>query len=69
MNAHSDLTPEYASRLAVTALVADLEHWAISVAVDGQVAAEDLIRTLDLVREAALPDTAASYEPAATAAG
>jgi hypothetical protein len=69
MDTHSDLSPEYASRLAVTALVADLEYWARSVAVDGHIAAADLIRTLDLVREAAVPDAVTTDDHAAAAAG
>jgi hypothetical protein len=64
MDAHNDLTPEHASRLAVTALIADLEYWARSVAVDGHLAVVDLIRTLDLVRETTVPDPVPSYERA-----
>jgi hypothetical protein len=48
------LTVEEASRLAVTALAADLEFWARAVSVDGWVGVNDLIRTLDLVRETAV---------------
>ncbi|MFC4949078.1 hypothetical protein [Pseudonocardia sp. GCM10023141] len=66
MHAHSDLTPEHASRLAVTALVADLEYWARSVAVDGHLAVVDLIRTLDLVRDTTVPDPVPSYEHTAS---
>ena len=69
MDAHSDLTPEHASRLAVTALVADLEYWARSVSVDGYLAAEDLIRTLDLVRQTAGPEPVPTPEHASTGAG
>jgi hypothetical protein len=50
-----ELTVEEASRLAVTALAADLEFWARAVSVDGWVGVNDLIRTLDLVREAGVP--------------
>lgn len=50
-----ELTAEEASRLAVTALAADLEFWARAVSVDGWVGVNDLIRTLDLVREAGVP--------------
>jgi hypothetical protein len=50
-----ELTVEEASRLAVTALAADLEFWAREVSVDGWVGVNDLIRTLDLVREAGAP--------------
>jgi hypothetical protein len=51
-----ELDPELASRLAVTAVAADLEYWARSTAVDGRVGLNDLIRTLDLVREASSPE-------------
>ena len=50
-----ELTAEEASRLAVTALAADLEFWARTVSVDGWVGVNDLIRTLDLIREAGVP--------------
>jgi hypothetical protein len=50
-----EITPEEASRLAVTALAADLEFWARTVCVNGRVGLNDLIRTLDLVREAGVP--------------
>lgn len=50
-----ELTGEEASRLAVTALAADLEFWVRAVSVDDWVGVNDLIRTLDLVREAGVP--------------
>lgn len=56
MDTPLELTPEDASRLAVTALAADLEHWARSVAVEGRLAVDDLLHTLDMVRETALPE-------------
>jgi hypothetical protein len=49
------LTVEQASRLAVTALAADLEYWARTVAVDGRVGLNDLTRALDTVRETSVP--------------
>jgi hypothetical protein len=49
------LTVEEASRLAVTALAADLEYWARTVAVDGRVGLNDLTRALDTVRETSVP--------------
>jgi hypothetical protein len=56
MNEHDDeLTPEQASRLAITALVTDLEYWARTVSVDGAVGVNDLTRTLDIFREASVP--------------
>lgn len=56
MNEHGEeLTPEQASRLAVTALVTDLEYWARTVSVDGSVGVNDLTRALDIFREASVP--------------
>jgi hypothetical protein len=52
---HHELTPEQASRLAVTALAADIAYWAHATAVDGRVAVDDLTRTLDIVRQASVP--------------
>jgi hypothetical protein len=51
-----ELDPELASRLAVTAVAADLEYWARGTAVDGRVGLNDLIRTLDVIREASSPE-------------
>jgi antirestriction protein ArdC len=53
--ASEELTAEEASRLAVTALAADLEFWARAVSVDGWVGVNDLIHTLDMAREASVP--------------
>jgi hypothetical protein len=56
MNEYDDeLTPEQASRLAVTALVTDLEYWARTFSVDGAVGVNDLTRALDTFREASIP--------------
>jgi hypothetical protein len=56
MNEHDEeLTAGQASRLAVTALITDLEYWARTVAVDGAVGVNDLTRALDIVREASVP--------------
>jgi hypothetical protein len=49
-----DLTPEQASRMAVIAVTSDLEFWARSVSVEGQVGLNDLTRTLDMIRDASL---------------
>jgi hypothetical protein len=56
MDTQPDLTPEQASRLAVTAVAADLEYWARTASVDGRVGLNDLTRTLDLIREASAPE-------------
>ncbi|HEY2296557.1 MAG TPA: hypothetical protein VGH43_02415 [Jatrophihabitans sp.] len=53
---HDELTPELASRMATTAVAADLEYWARCAAVDGRVGVNDLIRTLDVIREASALD-------------
>jgi hypothetical protein len=55
MNGHDALTPELASRLAITALVTDLQSWAYAVSVDGAVELSDLTRTLEIFREASVP--------------
>jgi hypothetical protein len=55
MNNRQDLSVEEASRLAVTATVADLEDWGHSVAVHGQIELEDLVGVLDVLRSASLP--------------
>jgi hypothetical protein len=49
------LSVDEASRLAVTATVADLEYWAHGVAVDGQIDLEDLVGVLDALRAESLP--------------
>jgi hypothetical protein len=56
MEMHEELTTEQASRLSVTAVAADLEHWARNVSVDGRVGLNDLTRVLDVIREASLPE-------------
>jgi hypothetical protein len=58
MDAHDELTPEQASRLTVTAVTADLEYWARTASVDGRVGLNDLIRALDVIRQAGTPDVA-----------
>jgi len=55
MNPHEPLSVEEASRLAVTATVCDLEYWAHGVAVDGQVSLLELVRLLDALRDASIP--------------
>jgi hypothetical protein len=50
MNAEDELTHEYASRLAITAVAADLEYWARYAAVEGYVGLNDLIQILDVIR-------------------
>jgi len=55
MNGSDELTPEQASRLAITALVTDLEYWARTVSVDSAVGVNDLTRALDIFREASVP--------------
>jgi hypothetical protein len=50
MDVGDELTHEYASRLAVTAVTADLEYWARNTAVEGNVGLNDLIQTLDVIR-------------------
>ena len=56
MDTHHELTPEQASRLAVTALAADIAYWAYATSVDGRVAVDDLARTLDIVRRSAITE-------------
>jgi hypothetical protein len=51
------LCPEQASRMAVTAVTSDVEFWARCNSVDGRVGVNDLIRTLDVIREASIPET------------
>ena len=55
MNGIDELTPEQASRLAITALVTDLQAWAWTASVDGAVELADLTRALDIFREASVP--------------
>jgi hypothetical protein len=51
------MTEEYASRLAVTAVIQDLEYWARHAAVEGYVGLNDLIQTFDMVRLASAPES------------
>ena len=53
MDAGDELTHEYASRLAVTAVTADLEYWGRNSSVEGHVGLNDLIQILDVIRLAA----------------
>ena len=46
---------DQASRLAVTAVTADLEYWARTASVEGLVGLNDLIRVLDMIRDAGTP--------------
>jgi hypothetical protein len=55
---HDELDPEQAGRMAATAVAADLEYWARSASVDGRVGLNDLIRALDVIREASQLDAA-----------
>jgi hypothetical protein len=54
--AHAELDAEHASRMTATAVTADLEHWAHSVSIDGRVGINDLVRALDVIREASTPE-------------
>jgi hypothetical protein len=58
MNMTEQLSVDEASRLAVTATAADLEHWACTVAVDGQIELDDLVGALDVLRAGSLPQQA-----------
>jgi hypothetical protein len=53
MNPGDELTHEYASRLAITAVAADLEYWARNASADGHVGLNDLIQVLDVIRRCA----------------
>jgi hypothetical protein len=55
MNGSDELSPEQASRLAITALVMDLQAWACTASVDGAVHLADLTRALDIFRDASVP--------------
>jgi hypothetical protein len=55
MSAEDEPTHEYASRLAITAVTADLEYWARNAAVEGYVGLNDLIQILDVIRLATGP--------------
>jgi hypothetical protein len=53
---HHELTPEQASRMAVTAVTSDLQFWSCTASVDGRVGLHDLTRTLDVIRQASTPE-------------
>ena len=57
MNTAPQLSVDEASRLAVTATVADLEDWARSAAAQGKVDLVDLIDVLDVLRADCVPQT------------
>jgi hypothetical protein len=61
------LTVDEASRLAVTAVAADLEYWARSVADRGTIELDDLIGVLDLLRADSVPRHAAATLQASAA--
>jgi hypothetical protein len=63
MNTSLHLSVDEASRLAVTATSDDLEGWARSVAVNGQVELAELVDALDLLRAASTPQQATSSFP------
>ena len=68
MNTPQPLNVDEASRLAVTATVADLQDWAHGVAVRGQVCLRDLVDVLDALRaESLLQPSDASTFPALAA--
>jgi hypothetical protein len=55
MNTAQQLSVDEASRLAVTAAVADLEDWARGVADRGQLDLVDLVGVLNVLRADSLP--------------
>jgi hypothetical protein len=57
VDTHRELTAENASRMAITAVTADLEYWARSASIDGYVGLNDLTRTLDVIRRASTLET------------
>jgi hypothetical protein len=57
MDAGDELTQEHASRLALTAVTADLEHWARNASVQGYVGLNDLIQVLDMIRLDSAPES------------
>jgi hypothetical protein len=63
MDIREHLDVDEASRLAVTATAVDLEHWARSAAVHGQVGLQDLVGVLDALRAASVPQHSASAFP------
>jgi len=68
MNTPELLNVDEASRLAVTATADDLQDWAHSVAVRGQVGLRDLVDVLDVLRAHSVPQySEASAFPALAA--
>jgi hypothetical protein len=63
MDTAQQLSVDEASRLAVTATVSDLEYWARSVAVHGQVDLDHLAGFLDALREDSAPRRSAAAFP------
>ena len=63
MNTSQHLSVDEASRLAVTATTADLEHWARSAAVQGRVELAELVDALDILRADSLPQSCAPAAP------
>jgi hypothetical protein len=61
MNTIPPMSVEEASRLAVTATVADVADWARSVAVHGLVELDDLLRVLHILRSNSLPQHEAAH--------
>jgi hypothetical protein len=59
MTTEQQMNVDEASRLAVTATVADLEHWARTVAEHGQVDLMDLLGCLKAIRAASVPQRSA----------
>jgi hypothetical protein len=55
-SAEPALTVEEASRMAATAVTCDLEYWARSAFVDGRVDLNDLLRVLEVIRQASVPE-------------
>jgi hypothetical protein len=68
MNTPEPLSVEEASRLAVTATADDLQDWAHSVAVHGQVSLRDLVDVLDVLRAHSVPQYSEAYSFPALAA-
>ena len=56
MDVRDELTQDQATRLAVTAVAADLEYWARNASVQGRVGLNDLIQILDMIRLASIPN-------------
>jgi len=59
MHIPHQLSTDEASRLAITAAVADLEYWARHSAVHGQIDLDSLVGVLDALREASAPQYSA----------